>query len=77
MGDDVLHISLKKWANIILISPLSANTLAKISQGISDNTITLILRAIKFENGKINKDQKVFVAPAMNTDMWNHPITAK
>jgi len=43
-GDPVLHIELRKWADAILVSPLSANTLAKISNGICDNLLTLIFR---------------------------------
>ena len=38
-GDSILHIELKKWANVFLIAPLSANTLAKISSGICDNLL--------------------------------------
>lgn len=45
-GDPVLHIDLRKWADICLIAPLSANTLAKISNGLCDN-----LLVIKFGEG--------------------------
>lgn len=44
-GDPVLHIELRKWANIMLIAPLSANTLAKLSNGLCDNLLTLVCRA--------------------------------
>ena len=37
IGDKVLHIELRKWAKILLICPLSANTMAKITNGICDN----------------------------------------
>ena len=73
LSDNVLHIDLKNWAESILIAPLSANTLAKIANGFCDNTVTLVLRALKFKEGKIVIP--VFLAPAMNTDMYNHPIT--
>nr|VZI29032.1 unnamed protein product [Spirometra erinaceieuropaei] len=39
-GDDVLHIKLKNWADVFLIAPMSANTLAKISNGLADNLLT-------------------------------------
>lgn len=38
-GDAILHIDLRKWADIFLIAPLSANTLAKISNGLCDNLL--------------------------------------
>jgi phosphopantothenoylcysteine decarboxylase len=38
-GDGVLHIKLRKWADILLIAPCSANTLAKLSNGICDNLL--------------------------------------
>jgi len=39
MGDDVLHIELRKWADIFIIAPLSANSLAKISNGLCNNLL--------------------------------------
>ena len=38
-GDPVLHIDLRKWADIFLITPLSSNTLAKLALGLSDNLL--------------------------------------
>lgn len=37
IGDPILHIELRRWADIVLIAPCSANTLAKIAHGICDN----------------------------------------
>ena len=70
IGDTVLHIHLKDWADVLVIAPLSANTLAKMTHGICDNLLTSIYRA-----WPMNKP--VIVAPAMNTDMWENPITAE
>lgn len=67
-GDPVLHIDFVKWAEILLIAPLSANTLAKLSTGQSDNLLTSICRAWNFE-------KPILIAPAMNTMMWEHPVT--
>ena len=67
-GDPVLHITLKDWADIFVIAPLSANTLSKMVNGICDNLLTSIYRAWPM-------DKPIIIAPAMNTDMWNHPIT--
>lgn len=47
-GDDVLHIELRRWAQLLLIAPLSANSLAKIVHGLCDNLATCIVRAWDF-----------------------------
>lgn len=44
----VLHIELRKWADVLLIAPLSANTLAKIAGGLCDNLLTSVVRAWDF-----------------------------
>lgn len=76
-GDKILHIELRRWAHVLLLAPLSANTLAKMVNGISDNLLTSVLRAWD-TTGMVDERRKfVFVAPAMNTAMWRHPITAK
>lgn len=67
-SNTVLHINLVKWADTMLIAPCSASTLAKISNGIADSLLTSCARAWSFKKPMI-------IAPAMNTQMWNHPIT--
>ena len=69
-GDPVKHIELRNWADIILIAPLSANTLAKLANGLCDNLLTSIIRAW-------DKEKPVYFCPAMNTHMYNHEITSK
>ncbi|WP_039856851.1 bifunctional phosphopantothenoylcysteine decarboxylase/phosphopantothenate--cysteine ligase CoaBC [Peptoniphilus sp. oral taxon 386] len=59
---DVEHISLAKWADIIVVAPASANTIAKFANGICDNLLTTILLASR---------SKVMIVPAMNTFMLN------
>ena len=44
-----MHIDLRKWADILLIAPLSANTLAKISNGLCDNLLVSIMRKKEIE----------------------------
>lgn len=63
---DVEHISLAKWADLILLAPASANTLAKMAYGLCDNMLTTVLLA---------KRSPVMVAPAMNTYMLKNPRT--
>ncbi|KAL7736351.1 hypothetical protein ACLKA6_014822 [Drosophila palustris] len=67
-GDPVLHIELGKWAHMLLIAPLSANSLAKIATGICDNILMCVVRAWDLQ-------KPLLFAPAMNTRMYDHPIT--
>lgn len=86
-NDNILHIELRRWADLMAITPLSANSLAKIALGISDNLVTSVVRAwdttglIDTERPNIRRpyDGKkgIIVAPAMNTAMWHHPVTAR
>ena len=68
IGNPITHIDLKDWADVFVIAPLSANTMAKLVHGICDNLVTSIYRAYPV-------DKPIVLAPAMNTDMWNHPLT--
>ncbi len=60
------HVQLGRWADLMIIAPLSCNTLAKMASGICDN----ILLATYFSAAC-----PVVVAPAMDEDMWLHPVT--
>jgi phosphopantothenoylcysteine decarboxylase len=70
--DPVLHIELRKWAHLLLIAPLDANTLAKISNGLCDNLLTCLVRA--WDMSKM-KAKPIVICPAMNTCMYEHPLT--
>ncbi|KAL5366039.1 flavoprotein [Aspergillus floccosus] len=77
-GSEILHIALRRWAHLLLIAPLSANSLAKIVHGFADNLLTSVVRAwdtTGLIDGKT--DARVVVAPAMNTAMWVHPVTGQ
>jgi phosphopantothenoylcysteine synthetase/decarboxylase len=74
MNDPVLHIQLRDWADIAVIAPLSAHTMAKIANGLCDETLTCVLRAWDF-GYSIRKGKPLLLAPAMNTAMWEHPLT--
>ena len=60
------HISLSRWADIILVAPATANTISKLSAGSSDNLASTVILA---------SDKDIFLTPAMNVRMWNHPST--
>lgn len=66
--DPVLHIELRRWAELLLIAPLDANSLAKLANGLADNCLTCVWRAW-------DTSRPVVLAPAMNTLMWQHPAT--
>ena len=68
--DSVLHIELRRWADLLLIAPLDANTLAKLANGLADNCLTCVCRAW-------DQSRPVVLAPAMNTFMWDHPMTRR
>lgn len=70
ISDPVLHIELRRWADMMVIAPLDANTLAKIANGICDNLLTCVARAW-------DDKKPLLFCPAMNTFMWNHPVTAE
>ena len=60
------HISLSRWADAIIIAPATANTIAKLSQGNSDDLASTVTLA---------SNKQVFLAPAMNVRMWEHIST--
>ena len=60
------HISLSRWSDVILVAPVTANTISKISSGSSDDLASTVILAS-------NKD--IFLVPAMNVRMWEHPST--
>lgn len=72
LSDPVLHIELRKWAHVFLIAPTSANTLAKLANGLCDDLLTCIARAWPFAS---DDEKPLIIAPAMNTAMWDHAIT--
>ena len=62
----VAHVNISDWADVSVVAPATANTIAKMAHGIGDNFVTSALLATK---------SPVFVVPAMNTDMYDNPAT--
>jgi phosphopantothenoylcysteine decarboxylase / phosphopantothenate---cysteine ligase len=63
-----LHIQLGEWAEVFIIAPLTANSLAKLAGGFADNLLTNTVLASKCP---------ILLAPAMNTDMWEQPTVQR
>lgn len=61
------HIELAKWADLIVIAPASANTLARLAMGMADDLLTTVCLATT---------APVLIAPAMNQQMWAHPAVS-
>ena len=60
------HISLSRWADLIVIAPATANTISKLAQGTTDDLASTVVLA---------SDKDIILAPAMNVRMWEHPTT--
>ncbi len=60
------HISLSRWADLIIVAPATANTISKIAQGTSDDLATTVILA---------SNKPIYIAPAMNVRMWEHQST--
>jgi phosphopantothenoylcysteine decarboxylase/phosphopantothenate--cysteine ligase len=60
------HVRLSQWADALVVAPATANTIAKMAAGVADN---LLLTTCLSARGR------VFVAPAMDLDMWSHAAT--
>jgi phosphopantothenoylcysteine decarboxylase len=69
-GDKILHIELRRWAEILVVAPLDANTLAKFALGLTEGCLASLWRAWDWT-------KPVILVPAMNTIMWNHPVTCR
>jgi phosphopantothenoylcysteine decarboxylase len=72
-----LHIQLRTWADLLVIAPLSAHTLAKIANGLCDDLLSCIARAWDFGQRDGSFGKPVVLCPAMNTAMWNHVLTRR
>ena len=62
------HISLSRWADLILIAPITANTISKLSFGLADDLASTVILA---------SNKEIYLAPAMNVRMWEHSSTKK
>ncbi len=66
--DEIGHIELARWADVVLVAPATADAIARMANGMGDDLLTTILLAT---------ESPVVVAPAMNTQMWRHPLVGE
>ncbi len=64
------HIAWAKWPEVAMVAPASANTLARLALGLADDALSTVLLALPAR-------VPLLLAPAMNTEMWNHPATRR
>ena len=64
------HIELPKWADVAAVAPCSANMLGKLACGLADDALSTVLMALR-------RDTRCVLAPAMNTEMWLHPVVQR
>lgn len=67
---EIPHIALGDWADILVVAPLTANTLTKMAVGIADNLLTSLYYAWP-------REKPIVIAPSMNTRMWENPLTER
>ena len=68
-GQAMEHISLGKWADIVIVAPATSNLINKLATGIADDAVTTLWQAA-YGQGK-----PMVIVPAMNTRMWRYPAT--
>ena len=66
--EEMDHISLSRWSDVIIICPITANTMSKLSQGNAEDLASAVVLA---------SDKNIVLVPAMNVRMWSHQATQK
>lgn len=74
LGDPVMRVDSRDWADVAVFAPLSAHTLAKLANGLCDDTLSCVIRAWDYGRGA-TAGKSIVIAPAMNTAMSEHPLT--
>jgi phosphopantothenoylcysteine decarboxylase/phosphopantothenate--cysteine ligase len=63
---EIDHVALADWAELVVVAPATAHTLARLAHGLADELVSCVVLATR---------APLLVAPAMNVNMWNHPAT--
>lgn len=69
-SDGMAHIAWAKWAEVVCLAPLTANTLGKLACGLADDALSTVVMALP-------RGVPVVLGPAMNTEMWNNPVVVR
>ncbi|MFW6060474.1 MAG: flavoprotein [Phycisphaeraceae bacterium] len=64
------HVGLARWCDLLVIAPATADLIARLAHGLTDDVVSLVACALP-------RDTPVLVAPAMNAEMWQNPITQR
>jgi phosphopantothenoylcysteine decarboxylase/phosphopantothenate--cysteine ligase len=67
---DAQHIGIARWCELLVLAPASADLIARLAQGLTDNMVTLVAAALP-------RPTPVIVAPSMNAEMWQNPVTER
>ncbi|MEM6507631.1 MAG: flavoprotein, partial [Planctomycetota bacterium] len=67
---DSQHVGLARWCDLFVVAPCTADTLAKLAAGLTPDPVTLTACALPAET-------PLLLAPAMNADMWAHPVVQR
>jgi phosphopantothenoylcysteine decarboxylase/phosphopantothenate--cysteine ligase len=72
IGSDptIPHIAWARWADLVVIAPATANTLARLAHGFAEDALTSMVLALE-------PHKRVLLAPAMNTQMWDNPLVQR
>ncbi|EEY16003.1 phosphopantothenoylcysteine decarboxylase [Verticillium alfalfae VaMs.102] len=76
-GASILHIELRRWADLLVIAPLSANSLAKIAAGNVRQPHHVRRARLGHVRPPRRTRRRIVAAPSMNTMMYTHPLTAR
>lgn len=76
-GASILHIEMRRWADIFIVCPLSANTMAKMVMGSCDSLLLSVFRAWDIDGSVDGARKKIMLVPGMSTAMWHNHVTAR
>jgi len=68
--EEIDHIRLARWPDLIVVAPATANSIARLAHGLADDLLSTVILAA-------NREVPILLAPAMNTAMWDNPLVQR